>query len=73
MRAVRRSHEERMKAKARNLLRVWRRLHPCEPDPREVGRLASTHGRPCSCWLCRNGADETLTMRERRFDDPELI
>ena len=25
--------------------------------PRQVGRMASTHGRPCSCWLCRSHKD----------------
>lgn len=51
-RADRRNADTAAKAAARALAR---RQNGAEPDARTVGRLASTHGRPCSCHMCRRG------------------
>ena len=57
-----------MKDRARRVLLLWRRgLPEKSASPREVGRTASTHGRPCSCWMC-TGHKEAAPMRERRFE-----
>ena len=54
-RAERRQQELRAKDKARRFMRqVWRE----EPNPRWVGRLASTHCVPCSCIFCRNPRED---------------
>lgn len=71
MRALRRSHDERMKAKARRVMRIWSRLHPGEPDARKLGVNASTHCRPCSCWMCSADRKEVPAKRERPFHHPE--
>lgn len=68
MRARRRQDEERMKARARRVMALWGRgLPAATPSPRAVGKITSTHGRPCSCWLCRSRKD-VPPKRERGFD-----
>jgi len=44
-----------MKARARRVMALWSHGLSADapPSPRAVGKIASTHGRPCSCWLCR--------------------
>lgn len=65
MRERRRRDEWRMKRRAEELVRRWHggRMF----TKREVGRVASTHGRPCSCWLCA-GSKEVPPRRERGFE-----
>jgi hypothetical protein len=71
MRARRRQDEQRMKARARRVIGLWSRGRPAEePTARAVGRIASTHGRPCSCWLCA-GSKDVPPRRERGFDGPD--
>ena len=66
-RAERRSHERRMKARARWVMRLWfRGRFPI--DARVVGIYASTHCRPCGCWMCQEHAREVPQPRERAFD-----
>ena len=69
MRARRRQDAERMKARARRVMALWGRglSNDAPPSPRAVGKIASTHGRPCSCWLCRSRKD-VPPKRERGFD-----
>ena len=68
MRARRRQDEQRMKARARAVMALWTRGLPTPaPSPRAVGKIASTHGRPCSCWLC-TGTKDVPPKRERGFD-----
>lgn len=68
MRARRRQDAERMKARARRVMTLWTHgLTDGDPSPRAVGKVASTHGRPCSCWLCR-GRKDVAPKRERGFD-----
>lgn len=58
MRARRRQDAERMKARARRIMALWARGNPADvPSPRAVGKIASTHGRPCSCRLCSGHKD----------------
>jgi hypothetical protein len=66
LRALRRAQLQRMKARARRvlLLRVSGRA---QLDPVQIGIHASTHGRPCSCWLCKRGNQEAPPPRERAF------
>ena len=46
-RALRRAHDQRMKARTRRIMRLWSgRLTNEPPDPRKVGVNASTHCRP---------------------------
>lgn len=61
-RGIRRDRTERMKTRARRKIETlgWRN------DPRHVGVITSTHGRPCSCWLCQPGR-EVPPPRERAF------
>lgn len=68
MRGRRRQDEERSKGKARRLILLWSRHRDGDsPTAREIGRIASTHGRPCSCWMCR-GHKDVAPRRERGFD-----
>jgi hypothetical protein len=63
-RAVRRSHAARAKAKARKMLKEWRRYNPSAVL---VGRVASQHG-TCSCGVCQweKKPRRTPTMQERK-------
>lgn len=68
MRARRRQDAERMKARARRVMALWGRgSSAATPSARAVGKIASTHGRPCSCWLC-SGTKDVPPKRERGFD-----
>lgn len=69
MRARRRQDAERMKARARRVMALWGHGLSADapPSPRAVGKIVSTHGRPCSCWLCRSRKD-VPPKRERGFD-----
>jgi len=69
MRARRRQDEQRMKARAKRLVRAWSFGFSTDNiPPREVGRIASTHGRPCSCFLCRNENGSYSIADRRRID-----
>lgn len=71
-RRQRRGHDDRVKARARRIMRLWSRHQPSGiPCPRQVGVNASTHCRPCSCWMCQAG-NEVPPMRERAFDHPDI-
>jgi len=54
-RALRRAHDERIKAKAYRRVKgehwSWPAVPKPEPDPRRVGMLAATPT-PCSCDMC---------------------
>ncbi len=52
-RADRRVHRARMKKKAVERLTMYRWNMNYQPSPREIGKNASTHGRACSCMMCR--------------------
>ena len=71
--AIRRHHDKRAKAKARRIMLLWNRsMSPADAarwmTPRAVGVNASTHCRPCSCWMCTNGKGEP-TRQEMVADD----
>lgn len=70
MRARRRQDAKRMKALARRVMNLWSRGISDAPvySPRAVGRNASTHCRPCSCWLC-SGPKHGPRKRERVCED----
>lgn len=69
LRAKRRGHAERMKGRAKRIMRLWfGRLGTTSFDKRSVGRNASTHCRPCGCWMCQEDAREVPAPRERPFD-----
>ena len=70
-RAQRRAHTRRMKARARRIMRLWFRDH-FKDDPRQVGINASTHCRPCGCWMCQEDHREVPQPRERAFLDLEM-
>lgn len=67
-RALRRAHNERMKARARKIMKLWSFGVRFPMTARDVGRNASTHCRPCSCWLCQPQR-EVPTPRERAYFD----
>ena len=72
-RALRRSHEQRVKARARRIMRLWNgRLSTGPLQPRKVGVNASTHCRPCGCWMCQQDRKEIPPQRERRFANFDL-
>ncbi len=69
LKAKRRGHEQRMKSRAKRIMRLWfGRLGVKGFSPRAVGRNASTHCRPCGCWMCQEDAREVPAPRERPFD-----
>jgi hypothetical protein len=69
-RARRRADARRMKAKARRIMRKWFGGRFKE-DPRQVGINASTHCRPCGCFMCQEDGREVPQPRERAFDYTE--
>lgn len=71
-RAERRAHDDRVKARTRRVMRLWSVRRVAAPDPREVGVNASTHCRPCGCWMCQAHRRDIPPMRERAFDHPEF-
>lgn len=73
-RAQRRAHKERLKARTRRVMRLWHGgLSKGPLDPRKVGVNASTHCRPCGCWMCQEARKEVAPPRERQFDDLGLL
>ncbi len=73
-RALRRAHDRRMKARARAVMKrsVWQAAGEVSINPREIGRNASTHCRPCGCWMCQYDEREVPPPRERAFYDLDL-
>lgn len=68
-RALRRAHDQRVKARTRRVMRLWfGKLF--KDNFRKVGVNASTHGCACSEWHA--GPKEIAPLRERAFDHPEL-
>lgn len=49
-RAKRRHHLDRMKEKAKKVLKGWGN----KLTPTNIGTTASVHGAKCSCWMCGN-------------------
>ena len=70
-RAERRGHDQRMKNRARRTMRLWAGRLNAQVDPRDLGVNASTHCRPCSCWMCQAKGREVPQHRERAFDYQE--
>jgi len=64
--------KRRMKRRARSVMRIWAVNRQNPVSPRAVGVIASTHCRPCSCYLCQPGR-EVPPMRERACHDPESV
>jgi hypothetical protein len=60
--------EGRLRVKAEKLARS-RGVDP-EADPRQVGRLYTTHGQGCSCYMCGNPRKHfnEKTIAERKSD-----
>jgi len=69
-RARRRADSRRIKAKARRIMRRWHGGR-FQEDPRKLGVNASTHCRPCGCWMCQEPGREIPQRRERAFDYTE--
>jgi hypothetical protein len=71
-RARRRGDDQRMKNRARRIMRLWFGRHSgAGLNPRAVGVNASTHCRPCGCWMCQAEGREVPQPRERPFHDPD--
>jgi len=71
-RSLRRAHDARVKTRTRRIMRLWFGRRPVSLDPRQVGINASTHCRPCACWMCQADARDIPPLRERAFDHPGL-
>jgi len=67
-RAARRDADQRMKNRARRTMRLWAGRRTAPVDPRDLGVNASTHCRPCGCWMCQAKGREVPQRRERAFD-----
>lgn len=66
-RAFRRHQARLAKRRAQHFLHVWWGLPA--PEPAHVGIFASTHCKPCSCWMCGNQrAVEGPTRAELRAE-----
>ena len=70
-RAKRRDHQLRMKRRARRVMRLWFGNWLQVIDPRQVGVNASTHCRPCGCWMCQEDRKQVPPPRERPFEYQE--
>ncbi|HWB83295.1 MAG TPA: hypothetical protein VG675_04085 [Bryobacteraceae bacterium] len=57
-----------MKQRARRVMGVWFGGQPHPSNQRNIGVCASTHCRPCSCFLCQPGR-EVPPRRERAFQE----
>ncbi len=71
-RALRRAHDRRVKARTRRVMRLWFGKRFTD-DPRKVGVNASTHCRPCGCWMCQEDRRDVPPLRERPFDYTEIL
>jgi len=67
-RAERRMHNRRVKERAKRVMRLWFAHREWPLDPRKVGVNASTHCRPCGCWMCQEDRRDVPAPRERAFD-----
>ena len=57
VRALRRHHERRMKARAARVMVARWTYRPADLTPEAVGQNAAVHCCPCSCWGCRHHKD----------------
>lgn len=57
----RRSQDDRAKASARRVMRLWKAYL----SDRNIGRNASTHCRPCACFACKSSTSNIKEMREK--------
>ena len=48
--AQRRQHQNRMKQRVIKVIMRW----GFDASPGRIGKWASTHGKPCSCFMCGN-------------------
>jgi len=62
-RAYRRHQEKRIRDKIIGYIKTWDHGRELVENPKFIGHLVSTHGRPCSCSMC--ASDESLTKQER--------
>ena len=70
-RAMRRAHDQRAKDRAKRVMKLWFGPKEWPPDPRKVGVNASTHCRPCGCWMCQEDRRDVAPPRERAFAYPD--
>jgi hypothetical protein len=56
-----------MKQRVRRIMTRWHRGLPIQEDLRNLGVMASTHGRPCGCFMCQEHGREHPQPRERAF------
>ncbi len=66
--AYRRAQTNRAKQKAAKVVNRWWGWLPVEIDHRDIGKMASVHCSPCSCYMCGNPRRhfDELTVQERR-------
>jgi hypothetical protein len=53
-RAIRRSQKTRKKIKIKRMMKEQWGYDGELLSEKNVGKNASTHGKPCSCWMCGN-------------------
>lgn len=66
-RANRRAQQQRVKARALKIMRLWTGPNRSITDPRKIGVNVSTHCRPCACYGCTGPRREIPQPRERAF------
>ena len=63
-RSYRRAEEVKAKRRAVKVLKDSWDYDPEDINPRNIGKIASTHGKPCSCYMCGNP--------RRHFKEPTI-
>lgn len=73
MRALRRHHKQRMKAKARRVYSIWQANSGLGASPEEIRDQTILTGdtlKGCSCHMCGNRRKyEGLTLQEIKFNE----
>ena len=67
--AYRREQAEKAKRKAKDITANHWYFSRVQITPARIGVTASTHGKPCSCYMCGNPRKwfGELTVQERRY------
>ena len=67
-RAIRRAHRDRIISKTRQK-KIAQRYDGSVVDHATVAKLASTHGKPCSCWMDGNARRVNRGMNARTIQE----
>lgn len=73
MRALRRFHLSRVKARSRKRMSALFTQLSGREALRRIGRWASVHDRPCSCYLCRRGHSRDERAKDKKTASSEIL